>query len=251
MLKSITVGPIEWYKANNLYFLLKVKNNLYNKDTILSRPARLLKIWEERNIVTFQYKDNTQTALPKESDQILAVITSDFFGSLGKRDVVDVLNTPYLQVVKCFNRLADFRVSTRLFLPYDGTPMGCIQISDFIKGGPSIIIPEYPRFKNKEILEYTSDFGKETIYSIVDNVTTYLITLPSEKLEVPSYRLRLSPVDNTNPDDPNKVITVVDRVEVAGNPTSYLISPMRKLPQNVQDDLRRNRFDPFYRYGGL
>lgn len=256
LVKGVTVGPlgnILDYRA----FLLKAKSNY--PDVILGRPALLHRLFEKRNVIEFMLREGTIVALPINSEQILAAINYAFWQASAPRQVYDIYNLTRpcsaAKEIMLFNINADFRIYSTAHIPFDGITTHVYSIFDIVKGSGPSYIPINPRFRNKEILEYHS--RNDTTYAMVDSITESLITLPNAKLRVPAYRLRLSPADNTSNEDPNKVITVIDSAVRYDQPTLgdfSAVAPvpeMKKLPQATQDDLRRKRFDPFYRYGGL
>lgn len=245
------VGPLYKLDEGEMYLIKDVRTiPMKARDAFLPcRPAMCKQVRYDKNSVVFLLRSGSNLGLPLNSDRILARIKTEVYANAGPRQVLNAFDVAASDGAILWNSNADFRIAMCCEQIFDGVACQCTRIHDPIKKDADLYIPTVPRFRNKEIVEYREP-GHET-YAIVDNLVDYLITLPVGKLTVKAYRLRMSPENNTNVEDPNKVYTVVDCME-AGAYNNWTHRPkLAKVPQAVQDDLRRHRFDPFYRYGGL
>lgn len=269
--RSLTVGPITSQLKNSFigkHFLIKdrtcsnnVKINNLEIQEIRGNIAKLCNVWEQRQIATFKYIDGKEFSLPKNSPDILALM-SDYFSKymLNKKSAKTSVEN-LLQIrssVSVWNRDADFRKAITSCSFYEQTGIPAYAIVDIVKRPQeNIFLPMYPRFEDKEICTVSGiDYEGKIHYGIIDTVTKRIMTLPCQTLELPAYKVRVGPLIKqlASDDDTNKMITVIDTISGyvdSGNDLSSLRSNIEKVEPSMQADLRRKFFDPFYRYGGL
>lgn len=250
MFNARVVGPLCSFHKGEPY-LIKVPNQVrpVTDKAISCKPALCEKSDYVKGTAIFRLKDGTRIGLPTNSDLILARLNDDTYKNANPRKVYNALDIAAVNGAYMWNVNSDFRIAMSSEELFDGIMYLCTKIVDPIKLKPAICIPKVQRFRNKEIVGYNEP--ENETFALVDNYVDYLITLPSGKLTVNAYRLRISPSKNTDTEDPNKVYTVLDYKETGPHNEWSKEAKLRKLPQSLQDDLRRNRFDPFYRYGGL